>query len=283
MPSLARQWLRGLDPPIYLVGLFPVLVGAASTLHAPTPLPLFEWPLLVVGFLLIHVAVNVYNDAFDATTPADRFKQHSLARVAPVRTLLVIATTALAIGCAIGITLWLRVGGWTVFLLSAAGVGLVFAYHAPPLRLSHHGWGEAVTFLGFGLIPALTTASLADGHVPQASIVPGLLIGMAATIVLFYHNLASIEKDRSGGKRTLAARLGPSSARVLGLILVLALVLALVVWSSDLTRRLAYAIGLIPLGLIVHGVHRSSRGSRGWTLGFYALVGLTILVELSSA
>src|SRR5437867_4464561 len=71
-----RAWMRGLDPPIYVVGLFPPLVGAAATLSTPHPLPYWAWPVVTGAFLLLHTAVNVYNDAFDAGTKADRVKHH---------------------------------------------------------------------------------------------------------------------------------------------------------------------------------------------------------------
>ncbi|MFO1534729.1 MAG: prenyltransferase, partial [Thermoplasmatota archaeon] len=162
-PAGLRAWVRGLDPPIYVVGLMPPLVGAAATLSSPHPLPLAAAAVATGAFLLLHAAVNLYNDAFDAATPADRLKRHSLARLASVRALHLAASCLLAVACAAGIALWTAVGGWAVFALSAAGVLLVFAYHAPPLRLSHRGWGEAVTFLGFGVVPVWTVAALADG------------------------------------------------------------------------------------------------------------------------
>src|SRR5262249_35592742 len=160
----------------------------AATLAAPHPLSPLFWFLATAAFLLLHAAVNVYNDAFDAATPADRFKRHSLARLWPVPRLLALATALLAVACAVGIALWLRVGGWQVFALSAAGVALVFAYHAPPFRLSSRGWGEAVTFLGFGLIPAWTVAALADGRVPGQALLPGVWVGLAAALILYHHN-----------------------------------------------------------------------------------------------
>lgn len=280
MPGPAHRWLRGLDPPIYLVGLVPILVGAAATLASPAPLPPSSWLLLVLAFLSIHLAVNLYNDAFDASTPSDRFKTHSLARMIPVPTLLVVATVALGFGCAIGITLWFRVGGWTVFVLSAIGVGLVFSYHAPPFRLSHLGLGEPISLLGFGVIPVWTTASLADGTLPARALFPGILVGLAAAIVLYYHNLVSLATDQAGGKRTLALRMGFRAAAFVGLLLLLATVAATVLWSQDPWRRAAFAAGLLPLALAAHWSTVRGGRSRALVLGLYAALGLCVLLEL---
>lgn len=282
-----RAWLRGLDPPIYLLALFPPAVGAATT-HVATdpsgwslglpaqPLP---WPHALAAasaFLLIHVAVNVFNDAFDAATPADRVKVGSLARIAPVRFLHSLASVCLVCGIAIGITLWLRVGGWHIPLLGAVGVVLVFAYHAPPLRLSARGGGELVTFLGFGALPVWTTAALADGRVPGVAVPAGVAVGLAAALVLWHHNVASAAQDGAAGKRTLAVRLGRLAPAGTLLVTGGALAAAIVPWGPT---------ALVPallLGATVVAARRLAASMpRAASLATYSvLAGSTLLVYL---
>lgn len=280
MAGPARAWLRGLDPPIYIVGVAPILVGAAATLHTPSPLGYGPWGLATAAFLLIHASVNVYNDAFDASSPADRFKAHSLARVARVPVLLALASGLLAVGCAVGIALWLRVGGLVVPLLSAAGIALVFLYHAPPFRLSHRGLGEVVAFLGFGPIPVWTTAALGNGSIPERAMVPGLLVGLAAALVLYYHNLAHRAADEAGHKRTMAVALGSRGAAWVGLTVSAVAVASTAVWTQDV--RIGAPVGTLLLLLAFAAHRRVAQGleARAWVFTLYGGMTFTLWVRL---
>ena len=278
-----RAWLRGIDLPIYVVGVMPPLVGAAATLATPSPLPWTHWAWATGAFLLLHAAVNVYNDAFDAATMADRFKRHSLARLASVGNLHAVATLLLATGCAIGIALWLRVGGWTIPLLSACGVFLVFAYHAPPLRLSHRGWGEAVTFLGFGVIPVWTVAALASGGLSRQAIWPGIWVGLAAALILYHHNVASCVQDAQAGKRTLATRLGNRGSRTAARAGAAILCVGVAIWTGSWAWALATlaALGALAVAADV-ALARSNHFARAASLAFFVATSGSVLLKLVS-
>lgn len=232
---------------------------------------------MLAAFLCIHAAVNVFNDAFDAATPADRAKRNSLARLAPVRTLHAVATALLVAGCAVGIALWLRVGGWQVFALAAAGVALNFLYHAPPFRLSHRTWGEPVTFLGFGPIPAWTTAALASGTIPMRAIVPGILCGLAAVLVLFFHHFGQAETDAAGGKRTPVVRLGRKRAADAGFALSAATIAWAAAWTGSLSLAVPILALLLPLAWMLRQRSRRGDAPRWLVLGLYAGLGAAIL------
>lgn len=276
-----RAWLRGIDPPIYVVGVMPPLVGAASTLATPSPLPWTHWIWATGAFLLLHGAVNVYNDAFDAATPADRFKRHSMARLAPVRRLHTAATLLLATACAVGIALWLRVDGWAIPTLSACGVFLVFAYHAPPLRLSHRGWGEVVTFFGFGVIPVWTVAALAGGELPRQALWPGVWVGLAAALILYHHNVASRVQDAQAGKRTLAMRLGARGSGAAARAGAVLLCVGVAIWMGSWLWALA-ALAVLGACAVAADValSRSNRFARTASLAFFVAASGSVLLRL---
>ncbi len=282
--SRGRRWLRAIDPPIYVVGLFPPLIGAAATNSLPsTPPPLWIWAFPVAGFLLLHGATNVANDAFDAATPADRVKRHSMARLtAPARLLWAAALLAL-LAAACGLVPWLRHPTWTVPALAAAGLLMLYAYHGPPLRLSHYGLGEVVTFLGFGPIPVMATAALVDGTMQSTALMPGLLAGLAAVVVLQHHNVASRENDAAGGKRTLAVRLGPRGAPCLELVLAATVVVGVASWIG--IRTIPGVATLVILAALATVAHLGVRGAKSWTrassLGLYSAASVAILLRLA--
>lgn len=276
-----RRWLRAIDPPIYVVGLLPPLVGAASTLSTASPFPLSLWFFPILGFLLLHGATNVANDAFDAATRADRVKRHSMARLAAPNSLLAAAAILVALAAACGLFPWLRHPSWTVPLLSTVGVVLLYVYHGPPLRLSHRGWGELVTFFGFGPIPLWATAALGDGWIPGSAVLPGILVGLAAVVVLVHHNLASRESDGAAGKRTLAVRFGTSGAELYAWGLEAALCLGVAsLWSGTIAAvGVAIVVGL--LAVVAHvQVSTGRRMARAASLGLYATACGLVLLHL---
>lgn len=280
-----RAWLRAIDPPIYVVGLFPPLVGAAATNALRSiPPPLWFWLFPVVGFLLLHGATNVANDSFDAATVADRVKRHSMARLASPRRLLFVAGLLVALAAACGVVPWLRHPTWVVPGLAAAGLALLYVYHGPPFRLSHVGCGELVTFAGFGPIPVWATASLVDGSVPGSAIIPGVLAGLAATAVLEHHNMASRTNDAAAGKLTLAVRLGPVGAEALAAVVAGGLVLGVAAWVARRDNLLPGLVTLVILSTLATLSHLGVRRARTWTraasLALYGAASLAIVVRL---
>ncbi|MHB1260441.1 MAG: UbiA family prenyltransferase [Thermoplasmatota archaeon] len=277
----ARAWLRAIDPPIYILGIFPPLIGAAATLSTPHPIPLVYWAWPLLGFLLLHGATNVANDAFDAATPADRVKHHSLARLAKLHHLYAAAMLLVAAAAVCGLIVWLRQPSWTVPLLSILGIFLLLAYHAPPLRLSHLGWGEAVTVLAFGPIPVWATSALGNGTIPATAIVPGLLAGLAATLVLVHHNVASRINDAAGGKRTAAVRVGATGARLLESLLETMLCVAIATWVGFSGLGLAVFLVLAVLAVLSNlAVHARWAWTRAASLGLYTAACGTLIIRL---
>jgi 1,4-dihydroxy-2-naphthoate octaprenyltransferase len=95
-----------------------------------------------------------------------------------------------------------------VLWFGLAGVALAFFYHAPPLKLSYRGWGEAAVFVAYGpLICAGTFLVMARELAPWV-IWLALPLGVLVAAFLWINEFPDYRADASAGKRTLVVRLG---------------------------------------------------------------------------
>ena len=107
-------------------------------------------------------------------------------------------------------------GTWG-FVACAIGVGLSWAYSAPPLRLKQNGWlGNAACALSYeGLAWITGGAVLLGGALPDdRSLALALLYSAAAHGIMTLNDFKSVEGDRRMGVGSLPVRLGvPAAAR----------------------------------------------------------------------
>jgi chlorophyll synthase len=156
---------------------------------------------------------------------------------------LAVGVAALAAGPLFGV-------GTAVVLL----VG--WAYSAPPLRLkARPGWDVAVNALAIGAAGQLAGWSLLRplSEFPWPMAVLGTLVGAALYVPT---TLADLKADRISGYTTLAVRLGPRRAYLLGLVLWLAAgLLSLVMSVFDVViprSMLPMEIVLVPLLVLAY-------------------------------
>lgn len=122
-------------------------------------------------------------------------------------TSMVVVLLALAVAAAVAYRRPLVPVGW------ALGVGMLWAYSYPPLRLSYRGHGELAQGLGVGIVlPALgfyaQTGSLSA--FPVLAFAPLFLLGVASNIAT---GLPDHEADEAVDKQSWSVRYGPARAR----------------------------------------------------------------------
>jgi chlorophyll/bacteriochlorophyll a synthase len=105
-------------------------------------------------------------------------------------------------------------GRWG-FFAAAIGLGLAWAYSAPPLRLKLNGWwGNAACGLSYeGLAWATGAAVMAGGEMPGIrSLVLALLYSIAAHGIMTLNDFKAIKGDAQMGVRSLPVQLGADRA-----------------------------------------------------------------------
>ena len=180
--------------------------------------------------LLVHAAVNVLNDYFDALSGTDalnttrvypftggsRFIQNGL--FTPQQTaqfgygLLFLAMLG---------GLWLVAeAGAGLLLIGGVGVFLGWAYSAPPLSLNSRGLGGLCVWMGFlGLV--IGADFVQRGSFSWQPVFVGFSYALLVTNLLFINQFPDCNADDLAGKRHWVVRLSPATAVRIYPILVL--------------------------------------------------------------
>ncbi|MEM1348000.1 MAG: prenyltransferase, partial [Myxococcota bacterium] len=236
----ALAWLKASRLPSQSYIALPLLMGQAWAWVAAGPQgsAVWSWAVFVLVQLfgvfdqLYIVYANDYadrdtdalNDTFTIFSGGSRVLVDGEIRPEQLKLAAqVMATCALLTGVALGVGF----GRWQVLPLQAVGLGLLWAYSYPPLRLSYRGGGELLQALGMGLVLPLL------GYVAQAGttqgfpwvamwfFVPLQLAGGMAT------SLPDEPSDRASKKRTTSVTWGNKVTKILIVCILLA---TLVTW-----------------------------------------------------
>ncbi len=217
MPSVGVI-IREMRAEFLTASVMPVLLGAAVA-YAETGR--LDWRLLLltfVGAACLHIGTNVANDYYDHLSENDplntkfvrpftggsRLIQRGL--ITP-RAVFTLSIAFFAAGIAIGVVLTV-LRGPVILIFGAAGLVSGYFYTAPPLRFAHHGFGEGIVGINFGLLIGIGTYYVQTGGVSTAAIVASLPLTLLVTSIIVINEFQDSEADARVGKRTLVVRLG---------------------------------------------------------------------------
>jgi 1,4-dihydroxy-2-naphthoate octaprenyltransferase len=223
--AFANPWLRYLAatrPAFLSVTLFGCLIGLASAWRELRALDAGRAALTLILALLVHAAVNVLNDYYDARSGTDaantervfpftggsRFIQNGVLSEAAVRRF----GLALLIAVLPGGLLLAWHSGPGLITIGAAGIAIGWAYSAPPLQLASRGLGELAVAAGWWLI-VIGTDFVQRGRFAALPFVAGLAYALLVANLLYLNQLPDAKADALAGKRTLVVRLGAQRAR----------------------------------------------------------------------
>lgn len=240
-PSKRKLWLAAIKPPMYSVAIIPITVGTAAAFSETKLFDLKIFLTFLLSAILIIAWLNISNDVFDSETGIDTNKAHSIVNLTGNKSLMFwLANLFLALGI-LGILLiawWqqdLTVLG-IIFLCCALG----YSYQGPPFRLGYQGLGEIICFFTFGPMAISAAYYSQTQQFSLPSLIPGTIIGISTSIILFCSHFHQVEDDMAAGKRSPIVRLGTNlGSQVLTgstiIIFVLTLVFALLgtisLWS----------------------------------------------------
>lgn len=266
----AGLW-RLADPKISLASFAGMFLGTCAAARDGRLDP--GWlALTVAGIFAIEVAKNASGEIVDfesgtdlAVAPEDRSPFSGGKRVLVDGLLTrgqtaVIAMVSYALGIAAGLALVFSREP-RVLPLGILGVACAFYYHAPPLKLSYRGMGEAAVGLCYGPLIACGTYLVQRGRVSSGILLASLPLGLLIASFLWINEFPDYAADLRSGKRTLVVRLGrPRSAVVFACLVGVAFTLqALLPFASE-----AVSAGIprgVWLGLL--GVVPAAASARG--------------------
>ena len=209
-------------PPFILASVVPILLGLAFSVSGNHAL---NWPaagLTLLAGVLLHAAVNVLNDYYDALNGSDdlnrervypftggsRFIQNGV--LTRQQTLVYGLGLMLAV-IMIGMYL-VSQSGMALFWLGLSGLLLGWGYSAPPLRLNSRGLGELSVLAGFGLLP-LGACFVQTGTLPLTLVLVAMPLSLLTVNLLYINQFPDRDADIRAGKLHWVARLAPNVAR----------------------------------------------------------------------
>ena len=265
--------------------------------------------LTILGILIAHLGINVFNDYFDFKDGTDEenaeyFQQVSggsraielgLITLNGTRTLAIILTLiAISIG---GIILSQVNAANTssVIQIALTGLFLGYFYTARPLRLvSRRGLGEIAIFLAFG--PLLTLGvgfAIFQGAFAESSdflncFLLGIPLGLLTTNILLINEFPDMKSDAKTGKNHLVVTFGKKASRWIYLLFLLLAVgssfymyNALENISLLIPTLFCLLFGLYIFNHILKHYNKRSLVSANWkTIGLQALYSIILCICL---
>jgi 1,4-dihydroxy-2-naphthoate octaprenyltransferase len=207
------KWIAGARPKTLPAAIAPVAV--ASALAGNSFNPLLALLALLVS-LSLQIGVNYANDYSDGVKGTDDN------RVGPMRLVASGAATAsqvkfaaylsLSSAAVFGLFLALQTTLWFI-AIGVLAIAAAWGYTGWKNPYGYFGFGELAVFVFFGLVATMGTYYAQTGELTLNSLLVAIPMGCLSCALLAINNLRDRAADELVGKRTLAVRLGDSSAR----------------------------------------------------------------------
>jgi 1,4-dihydroxy-2-naphthoate octaprenyltransferase len=251
----AALYLAATRPPFLIAGALPVFIGLGAAWYVGHVFNLILAILTVLGAVIAHAGINVFNDYYDHLNGTDenntdrifpftggsRFIQNGLISPEECRNF---ALFLFALTTVIGLILT-YLSGPELILIGFAGLLIGWAYSAPPLALNSHGLGEICVGLGFGTLIPLGTFYTQTSQFALEPLLIGIPYGLLTANLLVINQFPDRSADMAAGKHHLVVRMPIQAGRWLYLMIAgLAYVLLPIFVLNNLLP------GLVLLGMI---------------------------------
>ena len=207
----------------FFAGFLPFLLGQAVAFNVHRAL---NWPHFWLGFagiFLVLVAVELFNEYFDAKEGGDRIFEKQQPEIPDW--FFKLGILSLGFAFVIGLYLTLQTG-WPVLLFCFLGFLGAYFYVGPPIRWAYRGFGETVIALCYGPFMVLGSYYIQTQRIDFVPFFVSVISGLSVFCLAVLNEIPDYYQDRLVGKRNLVVRLGKQRAIVLlksGLLLLFAL------------------------------------------------------------
>ncbi|MDH3948498.1 MAG: prenyltransferase [Gammaproteobacteria bacterium] len=209
-------------PPFILASVIPIFLGLGYSVYDGYAINWFNVVLTMLAGVLLHAAINVLNDYYDALNGTDDLNQERVfpftggSRFIQNEVLTRKQTLFYGIGLVLAVLViaiyLISQTGMTLFWLGLFGVLLGWGYSAPPLNLNSRGLGELSVLAGFGLLP-LGTYLVQTGELSLMLVLVSLPVGLLTANLLYINQFPDRKADIQANKLHWVARLSPNVAR----------------------------------------------------------------------
>jgi 1,4-dihydroxy-2-naphthoate octaprenyltransferase len=178
------------------------------------------------GIFLVLVAVELFNEYFDAKEGGDRIFSPGDARIP--KYFFPLGISALGLAFIVGVYLTVQIG-WPILVFSFFGFLGAYFYVGAPIRWAYRGFGELTIALCYGPFMVLGSYYVQTKTVAFVPFFVSLISGLSIFCLAVLNEIPDYYQDMLVGKRNLVVRLGKQKATVLlkwslaGLFILLAL------------------------------------------------------------
>jgi len=208
-----NKWIAGARPKTLPAAIAPVAVATALAGESFQP---FLALLALLVSLSLQIGVNYANDYSDGVKGTDdnrigpmRLVASGAATAAQVKLAAYLALSSAAV---FGLILALQTTLWFL-VIGAIAIAAAWGYTGWKNPYGYFGFGELAVFVFFGLVATMGTYYAQTGDLTLNSLFVAIPMGCLSCALLAINNLRDRAADELVGKRTLAVRLGDSSAR----------------------------------------------------------------------
>jgi 1,4-dihydroxy-2-naphthoate octaprenyltransferase len=295
-PNQVVTYVAATRPPFILATVMPILLGLAFSVYQHHTLHWFAAALTLLAGMLLHAAVNVLNDYYDALNGTDdlnrervfpftggsRFIQNG---VLTLQQTLVYGLGLLLATIIIGLYLVVDTG-MALFWLGLCGVLLGWGYSAPPLSLNSRGLGELSVLTGFWLLP-LGAALVQTGELSLTLLAVSLPVGLLTANLLYINQFPDRKADIQAHKLHWVARLPVQTARwgyvliaLLAWLLLLSLVVVGLLPRLALLAAVPAALSFMAARVLLHNAARPENLAPAIQLSIQAVLAHAALLAL---
>ncbi len=213
----ASKWLQLLRANFLVLTVVTVFAGLAVSFYEHYTVNVLNAVLCLVGALLAHMAVNVFNNYFDYKLGVDKYTPKTpfsgginLIVDGQIKPSTAFYTGALCfIGAALVGVYFLRIFFWSLLPIVLYGAVSIYFYTAYLSRFP--ALSEIIAGTNYGFI-VLGAALTQYGDVGLAGFAVFILVSILVGLLLFLNEFPDVEADRMAGRRHLVILLGRRKA-----------------------------------------------------------------------
>lgn len=213
-----KPWILGARPRTLAAAIAPVLVGTALAFPNGINLNWLNALLALLVSLFLQIGVNYANDYSDGIRGTDEIRVGPTRLVASglksAKSVKQAAFFLFFLAAVSGLFLALRTSRWLI-LVGVIAILAAWNYTGGAKPYGYQGFGEISVFLFFGVVATSGSYFAQSQKITWQSLLISIPMGTLACAILAINNLRDLPKDALVGKRTLAVRIGDSSARAM--------------------------------------------------------------------
>lgn len=193
-------------------GLLPYFLGQAVAINIQGKLNWLHFWLGFAGIFFVLVAVELFNEYFDAKEGGDRIFAQWQPEIPTW--FYKLGILALAVAFVIGIYLTMKMG-YLLLLFSLLGFLSAYFYVGPPIRWAYRGFGEIVIGLCYGPFMLLGSYYIQTQRIDFVPFFVSTISGLSVFCLAVLNEIPDYYQDMLVGKRNLVVRLGKQRAILL--------------------------------------------------------------------